>query len=170
MVLENETNKTTSNEKADITVNVGGYKLNVRAAGIIIHNNKILVHKKTDSDYCALIGGRVQSGEDSETTIRREILEELGKQIEIKNHFSTVENFFKANGENYHEIMFIYNVEFTNEKDKLIEETLDNIEGKKDLKFEWIPLDETDKYNLRPEVLNKILKDGENASHVINKD
>lgn len=28
----------------DITVDVGEYKLNVRTAGIIMHNNKILVH------------------------------------------------------------------------------------------------------------------------------
>ena len=27
----------------DITIDVGDYKLNVRAAGVIIHNNKVLV-------------------------------------------------------------------------------------------------------------------------------
>lgn len=29
----------------DITIGIGDYKLNVRAGGIIIHNNKVLVHK-----------------------------------------------------------------------------------------------------------------------------
>lgn len=29
----------------DITINVEDYKLNVRAAGVIIHNGKILAHK-----------------------------------------------------------------------------------------------------------------------------
>ena len=30
----------------DLTIDVEDYKLNVRAAGVIIHNNKVLVHKK----------------------------------------------------------------------------------------------------------------------------
>ena len=29
----------------DITIDVGEYKLNVRAAGVMIHNGKVLVHK-----------------------------------------------------------------------------------------------------------------------------
>ena len=29
----------------DITLKVEDYKLNMRAAGIIIHNNKVLLHK-----------------------------------------------------------------------------------------------------------------------------
>lgn len=28
----------------DISINLEGYKLNVRSAGVIIHNNKLLVH------------------------------------------------------------------------------------------------------------------------------
>ena len=70
----------------DITVDVGNYKLNVRVAGIIIHNNKLLVHKDINSDHYALIGGRVKIGEDSETAVKRELQEELGKNIEITEY------------------------------------------------------------------------------------
>lgn len=42
----------------DITIDVDDYKLNVRAAGVMIHNGKILVHKNANSDHYALIGGR----------------------------------------------------------------------------------------------------------------
>ena len=48
----------------DLTINVGNYKLNVRAAGVVIHNNKILVHRNVNSDHYALLGGRVEIGED----------------------------------------------------------------------------------------------------------
>ena len=65
----------------DITIDVNDYKLNVRAACVIKHNNKILVHKNINSNYYCLIGGRVKIGEDSETTIKREVEEEIGKQI-----------------------------------------------------------------------------------------
>ena len=50
----------------DITIDVGNYKLNVRAACIIKHNNKILVHKNTNKEHYCLIGGRVGIGETSE--------------------------------------------------------------------------------------------------------
>ena len=67
----------------DITIDVDNYKLNVRAAGVMIHNGKILVHKNTNSDHYALIGGRVEIGENSKDTVKREIKEELGKDIEV---------------------------------------------------------------------------------------
>ena len=66
----------------DLTIDVEDYKLNVRAAVVITHKGKILVHKNLNSDHYALIGGRVEIGESSSKTIKREIKEELGKEIE----------------------------------------------------------------------------------------
>ena len=74
----------------DLTINIEGYKLNIRAAVIIIHNNKILVHKNINSDHCTLIGGRVEIGEDSESTVKREVQEELNKEIEIEGALLTM--------------------------------------------------------------------------------
>ena len=87
----------------DLTLNVQDYKLNVRAAGIVIHNGKVLLHKNTNENHYALIGGRVEIGEDSATTLKREIQEEMGKDIEITGYVSTIENFFEAEGSKYHE-------------------------------------------------------------------
>ena len=98
----------------DLTLDVEEYKLNIRAAGVIIHNNKILAHKNTNSDHYALIGGRVEIGENSEDTVKREIMEETGKEVETIGYISTIENFFEMQGKKYHEIMFIHKVEFIN--------------------------------------------------------
>ena len=46
----------------DLTIDVEDYKLNVRAAVVITHKGKILVHKNLNSDHYALIGGRVEIG------------------------------------------------------------------------------------------------------------
>ena len=35
----------------DLTIDVDDYKLNIRAVVVIIHNNKILVHKNINSDH-----------------------------------------------------------------------------------------------------------------------
>ena len=154
----------------DITIDVENYKLNVRAAGVIIHNNKLLVHRNIKNDHYALVGGRVAIGEDSETTLKREIMEEMGKEIEITGYISTIENFFEMKGSKYHEIMFVHQAEFLNEEDKKIEQTLQNIEGKDYLQYEWLDLDKIEEYPLRPESIKSVLKNGKFPVHKINID
>lgn len=56
----------------DLTLDVKNYKLNVRAAGVIIHNKKILVHRDVNKNHYCLPGGRVEIGENSAKTIERE--------------------------------------------------------------------------------------------------
>ena len=143
----------------DITIDVDNYKLNVRAAGVMIHNGKILVHRNINSDHYALIGGRVEIGENSADTIKREIKEELGKNIEITGYISTIENFFEMKGSKYHEIMFVHKIEFTNEDDKKIEYTLKNLEGKEYLRYEWIELNKLENYRLLPECMKDVLSE-----------
>lgn len=136
----------------DLTIDVDDYKLNIRAVVVIIHNNKILVHKNINSDHYALLGGRVKIGEDSETTVKREIKEELNKEIEVTRYIGTIENFFKMKGSKFHEILFIHKAEFVNEEDKKIEYTLKNNEGEDFLQYEWLDLDKIDEYPLLPQV------------------
>ena len=154
----------------DLTINIDEYKLNIRAACIIKHNNKILFHKCKDKDYYCFIGGRVEIGENSEETIKREIKEELGKEIEITGYISTIENFFTEDNFKYHEYMFLYEAEFKEEKDKLIEETLDNIEGKEYLKYYWLDTRKLDEYDIKPKVIKNMLKENKYPIHKINID
>ena len=113
----------------DLTIKVEDYKLNVRAAGIIIHNNKVLTHRNLNSNHYTFIGGRVEIGEDSATTVKREIEEELGKEVEIIEHGGVIENFFEMQGTKYHEMLFMHRAEFVDEEDQKIEYTLKNREG-----------------------------------------
>ena len=154
----------------DLTLDVEGYKLNIRAGGVIIHNNKVLTHKSTNKNHYALPGGRVAIGENSEKTIKREIKEELGKDIEINDYIATIENFFEMDNKKYHEIYFLYKIEFENEEDKKIESTLQNIEGKEDLHYEWLDLEKIDEYNILPVCLKDILKTKKFPVHLINDD
>ena len=153
----------------DLTIDVEDYKLNVRAAGVIIHNNKVLVHKNVNKDHYALIGGRVEIGEDSVTTVKREAQEELGKEVETTGYVSTIENFFEMKGRKYHEILFIHKAEFINDEDKKIEYTLKNMEGKEHLQYEWLDLDKLDEYPLVPKTVKYILKENKFPVHKINK-
>lgn len=154
----------------DITINIKDYKLNVRAAGVMIHNHKILVHRNINFDHYALIGGRVEIGENSADTIKREIKEELGKDVEVTGYISTIENFFEAKGSKYHEIMFVHKIEFTDEEDKKIEHTIKNVEEKDYLQYEWINLDKIDEYQILPKAIKEVLKENKFPIHKINND
>ena len=154
----------------DLTIDVEDYKLNVRAAGVIIHNNKVLAHKNINSDHYALIGGRVAIGDDSEKTVKREIQEEVGKNVEITGYVATIENFFEMKDAKYHEILFIHRAEFKNEEDKKIEYTLKNIEGKDYLQYEWLDLGKIEEYPLLPEAVKEVLKENKFPVHKINNE
>lgn len=152
----------------DITLDVEDYKLNIRAAGVIIHNGKILAHRNINSDHYALVGGRVQIGENSAKTVKREIQEELGKNIEITSYIATIENFFEMKGSKYHEILFVHQAEFINDEDKEIEYTLKNKEGKDYLQYEWLDLNKIEEYPLYPKAIQTILKEQKFPIHKIN--
>ena len=154
----------------DLTIPVEDYKLNVRAGVIIIHDGKVLTHRNLKSDHYAMLGGRVAIGEDSETTAKREVLEELGKEIEITGYVSTIENFFEMKGSKYHEIEVVHLDEFKDEEDKKIQHTLKNIEGDDRIVYEWIDIDKIDDYPLQPKVLKDIIKENKFPVHKINKD
>ena len=154
----------------DLTLNVEDYILNVRACVMIVHNSKILTHKNVNKDHYSLPGGRVEIGENSEETLKREMQEELGKEIEIKDYMATIENFFEMDGKKYHEFYFLYKAEFANEEDKKIDYTMHNVEGKEYLQYEWLDLDKIDEYNILPKCLKNILKMKQFPTHVINDD
>lgn len=158
-------------ESMDICIDVGEkHRLNIRAACVIIHQNKMLVHHKLNKPHYCLLGGRVEIGEDSQTTIKREVLEELGKEIEITKELGIIENFFQMDGKQYHEIMFIYFAEFVNEEDKQITHTLQNCEGKSELQYEWLDLDKIEEYAFLPSKIPEMLKQNTYPLHEIQKD
>lgn len=154
----------------DITIELGEHMLNVRAAVIIIHNNKILVHRNVNKDHYALPGGRVEIGEDSKETVEREIKEELGKDIEIESYIATVENFFRLESKKYHEILFIHKGEFVEDEDKKIEYTLHNKEGKDYLQYEWLDLNKIEEYNIVPACIKNIMLSKKLPVHIINNE
>ena len=155
----------------DISINFqDDYRLNIRAAAIIIHNNKILMHHDIVAGHYALLGGRVAIGEDSMQTIKREIFEEMEKEIEVKEYAATIENFFPGEGRKTHEIQFVYKAEFADEKDKALQTTIKNLEGNENIQYEWLDLNKIDEYPILPLVVKDILKENNYPTHKIQKD
>lgn len=78
----------------DLTVIDGKNMLNVRVAGIIIKDGRVLMVKNLPSDYIYSLGGRLKFGESAREGVVREVEEEIGQRLEIDRLGFIHENFF----------------------------------------------------------------------------
>lgn len=92
--------------------------MNIRpsALGIIKKDGYVLASKHLDNvinqEFCRLFGGGIEFGEKSKDALKREFLEELGAVTINEKFLCVVENIFVYNGEQGHEITFLYEVDF----------------------------------------------------------
>lgn len=149
-------------------------KFKYRVNGIVIYNNKILTIKmKNNVSYC-LPGGHVELGEDTQTAILREMLEEIDTPVSIDKEIAIVENFYMdKKGFQTHELSFYYIVSPEN-FDKISLQNYEKVENDKgEIKvhnFEWLDIKSLNNFDFRPEFLKEKLMNGDyNLEHKIIK-
>lgn len=75
-------------------------------------DNRILVAEGYDEvkkqTFYRPLGGAIEFGEQSEDTVRRELMEEIGAEVGEVWYLGTLENIFVFNGEHGHEIVMVY--------------------------------------------------------------
>ena len=139
-----------------ISFDVDNNKFNFRVSGIFLDSNgkRFLTNTRKNINFCVLPGGRVEMGEDSKTSLTRELQEELNTKIEIYGLKAITENFFEFNNQNYHELQYVY---FGKILDNSIEEHSGLFIGteEKDL-FEWKNISEIENINLH--IINLLIK------------
>ncbi|MFA6514431.1 MAG: NUDIX domain-containing protein [Patescibacteria group bacterium] len=90
----------------------------IRALSVVIikKDNRVLVSPGYDSvkdaHFYRLVGGGIEFGETSVEALKRELQEELAAELINIRLLDIRENIFTYNGENGHEIGFIYEAEF----------------------------------------------------------
>ena len=72
-------------KNTDLTVKDTENMLNIRVAGIIIKDNRVLMVKNLRSDYIYSLGGRLKFGEDARSGVEREVFEETGVNGKAEN-------------------------------------------------------------------------------------
>ncbi|CAN5527911.1 MAG: NUDIX hydrolase [Actinomycetota bacterium] len=135
-----------------------GNRFNHRAAGACLNENHILLQTTESADFHILPGGRIEMGEDSETALKREMREELGSEIQVERLLWIVENFFTLDGENHHEVAFIYEITPNDEKILAPSRTLETTDAGVKIFFWWHPLEEIERTNLKPSFLREALE------------
>lgn len=103
-------------DQNDIVFSKGKFKFNVRAAGLLEHNQNYLVLETTDpqADF-VFIGGRVKFGESSQDTIQREFFEELHIHAHVERLLWVIEHQMPSQAESFQQIVLLYLLK-TNDK------------------------------------------------------
>ncbi|MDD2807478.1 MAG: NUDIX hydrolase [Patescibacteria group bacterium] len=87
---------------------------------IFYHHGKILATRGYDESkkqyFYRPIGGGIEFGETSQEALVREIKEELNTEVKGLKKIGLVENIFTYNGQPGHEIVFIYDGQFVDQK------------------------------------------------------
>ena len=130
------------------------YIFSYRVAGILIHNNKILLQRPKDDTGYSIPGGHVCYGETSAQALTREFIEEIQLDINIERLILIGENFWPWGNRPCHQISLYYSISMNDLTQIPLNGTfhaLDEIGGERiDLDFCWIPLSNIDDIILYP--------------------
>jgi len=87
---------------------------NIRIYGLLIQENKLLIIREPFAGKMIdkFPGGGLEFGEGTRDCLKREFMEELNLQINVKEHFYTQDNFIASRfNENEQLLMIYYKVE-----------------------------------------------------------
>jgi 8-oxo-dGTP pyrophosphatase MutT (NUDIX family) len=137
-----------------ITLDLDKGKFSLRAAGLVIHNGKVLLHKFERYDYWLLPGGRAELLEDTKETIIREMKEELNEEVTVERLLCCCEDFFTRGETQFHQLCFYYLIHI-DEAARLLdisdEFELAELDGTLMI-FKWFEFDDIRHIDLVPEI------------------
>lgn len=142
------------------------YRFNARALAIILNEkkDKILLFKVEDGrDYFLLPGGRIELYEDSLTAIKREVMEELGYDIDF-TLCSIQENFVIKEDVKIMQYCFCYKSIYKGiiNTDRFVCKDNNN------QYFYWVDIEQLNSYKVYPESAIKLIR-SEKLEHIIEK-
>jgi len=127
--------------------------IRVKAMCLFMHEGRVLVAngntlrarseecKAEPGNFYRAIGGTIDFSETSEQGVRREIREELGSEIEDLELLDVIESIFVYEGQQNHEIAFLYKGKLTNE-DILHLDIFHVVEDTYEFDAEWIAIEQ----------------------------
>ena len=130
------------------------------AKAVVIRQDKILLLRKADKDgsYTVLPGGGQKFDETLEQALKREVLEEVGSEVEvvkllhIREYFSEKHEFAFENRA-LHQIEFFFRCELNTEPDPGRATELDSNQKE----VIWVNLSELDAANFYPAAMREVL-------------
>lgn len=144
-------------------------RFNARVSAIIYNSekNKILLFKVDDGrNFYLLPGGRIEFYEDSKTAIKREIMEELGWNLEFDLCFIQ-ENFLEYHNIKITQYCFCYKAIY---KGKIDQEKI-TCRDNTNQTFCWVDISKINDYLIKPESCYDLILNTDNyIKHIIEYD
>jgi ADP-ribose pyrophosphatase YjhB (NUDIX family) len=128
------------------------------------NGNRILVSDgidpETGSAYCRPLGGSIEFGERAQDAVVREIREELGVEIREVRLLGVLENLFTLDGQQGHEVVFVFDARFVDEPLYQRETLPLHEEGWSHAEARWFDLSKAaqEPARLAPEALTEFLE------------
>lgn len=156
----------------DIKVKDENGKFRLRVSGMLIKNNKLLVHETQKFKGYCLPGGHVEVGESTKQAMLREMKEELNIDVEIIDLFCINENIYNVDEATSQEINYYYKLKSLtplSDAPFSVKEIDKGIE--KEHKFDWIDINELCNKNFKPNHMAKIIMENiETKNNVVLSD
>lgn len=112
-------------------------------SGAALHAGRVLLHTVDGLEYWGLPGGRVEFGETADQALLREMQEELGTAVRVRDLLWVVEQFFTVGpgepvhaGREVHELNLIFRMELPEPQ----QDPATVLDGGLTLIFQWFPL------------------------------
>ena len=157
--------------RAMITLDAGGIRFTYRVVAVALHNGRVLIHRAETDDFWALPGGRAELGETAHDTLRREMREELGQEVDVERLLWVAETFFGHAGRRCHELGLYFLITFRDPAIYRHDAPFCGDEGGLRLIFTWQPLAQLDATRLYPTFLRERLRDLPLATdHIVHHD
>lgn len=136
----------------------GIYRFIYRVAGLFLHNQRALLHRAVSDVFWALPGGKGEFMEPSQETIKREMKEEIGVDVDILRLLWVTEHFYENEEKKNHEIGLYYLLALPKDSSLLDMEEFTGNEGKLELIFKWFCIEQLENVKLYPSFLRKGIK------------
>lgn len=159
-------------QRTMVTFDQGSARFTYRAAGVALHEGRMLLNTVQGFDFWFLPGGRCEFHEAATETLLREMREEMGLKVRVERLLWVVENFFTFQGTTHHELGLYFLMSLPPDCGLLALDTpFAGAEQSIDLIFAWHRLDELDRVPLFPAFLRRTLQTlPATVEHIVHRD